>query len=644
VTLAAVLLAGAALAAAQAAANQRQVGQLVLDGVPEIDPAVMERMLQYQNVRPTGLGNLSEDGKAVLISTRFGNTSQLHLVSTPLGMRRQLTFFDEPVSSGRFIPGTGGQQVLFGKDRGGDERTQFYRLNLQSGRWALLTDGKARHTPPALSRSGKWLAFSGTARNDKDFDLYLLDLAAGEAKPKLAWQVEGQYYAGPFSPDESKLLVQRYLSERQTEWYVFDVASGKQMLITAGEPAYYGAADWSYDGKSLFIVSDREGEFRKLYTLNFEYGQWKCLTPDIEWDVEEIAVERNGDGVAFVVNEDGISKLYFDDGSGRRRTFDALPHGVISGLEFSDRGGVLGMAVNSARAPSDVYTVTVADGKVTRWTASEIGGLNPETFVEPELIRYQTFDNAPDGRPRQIPAFYYRGKGAGPRPVIIYCHGGPEGQTQPTFVSTFQYWAVELGISILCPNVRGSVGYGKSFHQLDNGVKREDSVRDVGALLDWIAMQPELDAKRVGIYGGSYGGYMVLAGLTTYPERFKAGIDVVGIASFISFLETTPEFRRDLRRAEYGDERQPDVRKVLETISPLNNAHKIQAALFVVHGKNDARVPFTEAEQIVKKVRELGRPVWYALALDEGHGFQKKNNRDLANALYAMFWQKHLIE
>jgi dipeptidyl aminopeptidase/acylaminoacyl peptidase len=315
---------------------------------------------------------------------------------------------------------------------------------------------------------------------------------------------------------------------------------------------------------------------------------------------------------------------------------------VVSGLQFNLTGGVLGFTVNSSRSPADAYTFALADGRVTRWTESEIGGLNPATLVEPELIRYPTFDHV-DGKPRMIPAYYYRGKGDGPRPVVIFAHGGPESQFVAGFVSNFQYWACELGISVIAPNVRGSTGYGRSYHQLDDGVKREDSVKDIGALLDWIAKQPELDAKRVGIYGGSYGGYVVLASLMTYPDRFKAGIDVVGIASFITFLENTPIYRRDLRREEYGDERDAAVREVLDAISPLKHAAKIAAALFVLHGKNDARVPYTEAEQIVAKMRELGRPAWYALALNEGHGFQKKENIDLAAVLYALFWSEHLL-
>ncbi len=626
---------------------RRQVGQMVLEGIPDLDPALRERVIQYLAVRRTGLRSLNDDGTAMLISTRFGDSNQVHLVTMPLGMRKQLTFFEEPVGAAWFVPGAAGSQLIFGRDRGGDEKTQYFRMDLNAGQHELLTDGKSRHSRASMSRNARYMAYSGTARNERDFDIYLIDNSAapGERKPRMIWQVEGSYYVSGFSPDESRLMIEQYLSERETSYHVIDVSSGQKARITPEEPAaFYGGGDWSHDGKAAFFTSDRDGEFRKLYRLEFEYGTWQCITADINWDIDEVAVDPSGKGIAFLVNEDGFSALYFADewGNNRKRVAN-LPAGVIGGLTFNRNGGVLGFTLQTARTPADAYTATFPEGKITRWTESELGGLNPQRLIEPSVIRYPTFDKV-DGKPREIPALYYKGRGDGPRPVVIMCHGGPEGQTVPSFSSLLQLWATELGISVICPNIRGSTGYGRTFHQLDNGVKRLDSVRDIGALLDWIATQPDLDARRVGIYGGSYGGYMVLTSLVTYPERFKAGINVVGIASLVSFLETTPEYRRDLRRAEYGDERDPQVRAELEKASALPQADKIRAALLVAHGKNDPRVPYTEAEQIVAKMRAMGRPVWYALALDEGHGFGKKPNVDLVGVLYSMFWKEHLLK
>ena len=624
--------------------NRRQIGQLVLEGIPQWDESIRTRMLQYLESRRAGVTDISDDGKSLLVSTRLGNTNQLHHVASPLGMRRQITFFDEPVNSGRFIPGSGGKRLLFSKDVGGNENFQIYSLDLGTGRHTLLTDGKSRHETSVLSKDGRWLAYNSNGRNGKDMDIYLCDLTKDEPG-KIVWQVEGSFNPAEFSPDGGRLLVLQYISEKQTIWHMLDAATGKHQPITPDNPpAYYGGGTWSADGKSLYMTSDRDGEFRKLYEVKVDDQKWTCLTKDIEWDVEDVAVEPTGKGIAFVVNEDGLSRLYFaaNDGGGRRAV-SGLPTGVMGGVKFNEKGGTLAISLDAATAPSDAYTVAFADGKPTRWTESETGGLSTATFVEPSIIRYPTFDQV-DGKPRTISAFYYKGKGDGARPALILTHGGPEGQFQPTFSAFIQYLACEMGISVIAPNVRGSTGYGKTFHQLDNAVKREDSVKDIGALLDWIGKQPELDAKRVGIYGGSYGGYMVLASLTNYPDRIKAGIDVVGIADFISFLERTAEYRRDLRRAEYGDERIPEVRKVLEQIAPLRNADKIKSALFVVHGQNDPRVPVNEAQQIVAKMRELKRPVWFCNALDEGHGFQKKQNRDLATVLYAFFLQEHLLK
>jgi dipeptidyl aminopeptidase/acylaminoacyl peptidase len=290
-----------------------------------------------------------------------------------------------------------------------------------------------------------------------------------------------------------------------------------------------------------------------------------------------------------------------------------------------------------------VYVVHLTQGRLERWTQSEVGGLEAGNFRIPTLVRYETFDEV-DGKPRTIPAFYYKPEGKGPFPVVVNIHGGPESQALPTFNPAVQFMVNELGIAVLVPNVRGSSGYGKDYLLLDNGFKREDSVKDIGALLDWIARQPELDASRVGVSGGSYGGYMVLASMVNYNERIRAGIDVVGISDFGTFLRNTESYRRDLRRVEYGDERIPEMKAFHDRIAPLNNAHRITRPLFVAQGYNDPRVPWTEAEQIVKAVRGNGGDVWYLLYKDEGHGFRKKANADYFGAASMLFWQRHLLD
>ncbi len=402
-------------------------------------------------------------------------------------------------------------------------------------------------------------------------------------------------------------------------------------------PDAFGPMRYSADSKSIYLTSDARSEFLQLARVDADTLRYTWLTPDIPWDVEEIAVDPRSGHVAFTVNEDGASGLYLLENDRPKRT--PVEPGVITGLEFSPDGSKLGFTLARPEAPSDVFSLTLADGQLTRWTFSETGGLPASTFVTPAAVHYKSFDG------REIPAYVYKPRGASPaRPaaVLISIHGGPEGQYRPLFSGIDQFYVNELGLAVIAPNVRGSSGYGKTYLKLDNAELREDSVRDIGALLDWIATQPDLDAHRVAVYGGSYGGYMVLASLTHYSDRIRAGVDIVGVASFNTMLKTTSAYRRDLRRAEYGDERDPKMQAFFRRIDPLNNAQKIHSALLVAHGRNDPRVPFTEAQQIVAKVRSNGKAVWTIYANNEGHGFQKKANRDYLNAAIALFLKQNL--
>jgi dipeptidyl aminopeptidase/acylaminoacyl peptidase len=393
----------------------------------------------------------------------------------------------------------------------------------------------------------------------------------------------------------------------------------------------------------VYFVSDEEREFLTLRHHDPAGGAPTLVSGGVPWDVETVEISGDGRHLAYVANEDGISRLRVLTMPGHREiALPALPIGVIGNVGFSPDGRQLAVTLNSATSPSDVYVITLADATLTRWTQSEVGGLDAAKFRAPTLVRYETFDQV-DGKRRTIPAFYYRPAGDGPFPVVINIHGGPESQALPVFNPSIQFLVEELKVAVLVPNVRGSSGYGKGYLQLDNGLKRENSVRDIGALLDWIGRQPELDGKRVGVAGGSYGGYMVLASMVHYNDRIRAGIDVVGISDFGTFLKNTESYRRDLRRAEYGDERIPEIKAFHDRIAPLNNAGRISRPLFVAQGYNDPRVPWTEAEQIVKAVRGNGGEVWYLLLKDEGHGFRKKTNTDYFGAASVLFWQQHLI-
>ncbi len=640
-----VFIAGIAFASGFALAGEeparREVGQVVLEDVPEVPAALRERMNQYLNVRSASLQDIDDTGDRVLISTLFGNTNQLHIVDRPGGARTQITFNAEPIRGGAFVPHSGGRFVLYLSDRGGSEYNQIFLLDLEEGKTRMLTDGTSRHEALRVARDGKSIAFTGTGRNGRDNDIYIA--RAPEFTPKLAMEVSGAFYPVDFSRDGKKLTVIEYVSEKESYLHLLDTASGKAQILTPKtEKRAFSGGVFSADGKSLYLMSDKDGQFQSLYERDLATKKDTLLTGDLPWDIESVAVAPAGGRIAFIANEDGQSRVYtMMESGGKYEAITAIPVGVAFGLAFTNDGKRLGMTLGTPTMPGDVFVYHVDDGRLIRWTISETGGLNPARFVSPKRIAYPTFDSV-DGKPREIPAYYYRPVGEGPFPVIIYVHGGPEGQERARFSSSFQYWASEMKAAVVIPNVRGSTGYGRDYHMLDDAMNREDSVRDIGALLDWVEKQKDLDSKRVAIYGGSYGGYMVLASLTHYPDRIKAGVDIVGIANFITFLEKTAPYRQDLRRAEYGDERDPEMRKKFEEISPLNNADRIKSALYVQHGANDPRVPAYEAEQIVKKMREKGRTVWYMLAKDEGHGFAKRENRDLATLTATMFLEEQL--
>jgi len=395
------------------------------------------------------------------------------------------------------------------------------------------------------------------------------------------------------------------------------------------------------DGKGLYVTTDRESEFQRLAHLDVATGKHTYLTSHIPWDVDSFALSPDGKTIAFETNEEGLSVLHLlDTASGKEKPAPKLPVGVIGGLEWHNNSRDLGLVLTSARSPSDVYSLDVITGTLERWTESETGGLNAQAFSEPELVRWRSFDG------KTISGFLYKpaARFTGPRPVIVNIHGGPEGQSRPGFQGRSNYYLDELGVALLYPNVRGSTGFGKTFVKLDNGMLREDSVKDIGALLDWIPTRKDLDASRVMITGGSYGGYMTLAVATHYDLKIRCSLDVVGISNFVTFLQNTEAYRRDLRRVEYGDEREPAMRQFLLRIAPANNARKITKPLFVVQGRNDPRVPYTESEQMVATVKKNGGPVWYLLANDEGHGFAKKRNQDFQLYATVAFVREHLLK
>jgi len=611
---------------------------VVTQEVPVVPPDLIERLRQYQATRAAAFRGWSPDGKGMLIATRFGDTAQLHRVYEPAGRREQITFFNEPADGG-FIPEAKDGALLVHMSRGGSENDQVYFFDRATGQAQLLTDGKSRNLTGPVLHDGSRLIIHSNSRNGRDTDLY----AAEPRKPgslKLLMQVENEHWSAlDWSRDGAKLLMNRFVSINESYPALFDMATQQKTLlpIPGGGTASFGSMKFAPDGKSVWLATDAQGEFRQLARLDLATLKYTWFTEDIPWDVDGIEVEPRTGLVAFTVNEDGAGSLYLVENGKRRRV--ELPLGQVGSLDFSPDGKQLGFTLARPDAPADAYSITLADGKLTQWTFSEVGGLNPATFLTATRIQFPGFDG------QKIPAYYFKPRTASkdkPAGVLINIHGGPESQYRPSFSGIEQFYLNELGMAVIHPNVRGSAGYGKTYLKLDNADKREDSVRDIGSLLDWVAKQPELDASRVVVMGGSYGGFMVLASLTHYSDRIKAGVDVVGIASFRTFLKNTSAYRQDLRRAEYGDERDPHMQAYFEKLDPLNNIDKIKSSLLVAHGRNDPRVPFSEAEQIATSVSAAGRRVWTVYADNEGHGFAKKANRDYLTAAVVLFFREAL--
>jgi dipeptidyl aminopeptidase/acylaminoacyl peptidase len=610
---------------------------VVLEGTPEIPPELHARLQQYLETRSATAESISPDGSEILVTTRFADTAQVHQVSAPMGDRHQLTFGEEPVAGAAFYPGDP-SAVLYQADVGGSENYQLYRLDRRTGRSTLLTDGVHRHPEFLFSRDGSRLAYTSNARNGRDIDVWIGD---GRSPGELLVERVGDWHLLDFSRDGTKVLLLEYVSIVDARIHLLDVASREVRRISPeGARAADRAAVFDASGQRAYVASDRGGEVVALYEVDLARPEsaWRPLSADIAWNVEALALSGDGRTLAFSTNEDGISVLRTLDTRSRRiATIAGTPRGVVTSIVPARDAAKLAVSITSATAPSDAYVLDLRARRLERWTRSEVGGLDPASFVEPTLFRYPTFDQ------RQIPCFAYRPPGATARtPVVVYIHGGPESQARPWFVPLIQYLAVESGITVLVPNVRGSDGYGKTYLALDDGRLREDSVRDIGALLDWIGTESDLDGSRVAVYGGSYGGYMVLASLVHFGDRLRAGVDVVGIANFVTFLQNTAAYRRDLRRAEYGDESIAEMRGFLAEISPIARVDRIRSALFVAHGANDPRVPESEAAQIVRAVRESGHDVWYMLARNEGHGFLRKENRDVFTELAVMFLERHL--
>lgn len=625
-------------------------GQLILSGVPDIPPALAERVRHFQQVRSAAFLDWTANGEGIYVSTRFGAVNQVHLVRAPGGSRQQLTWYEEPI--GQVARRKGSHELAITMDQGGGEKDQIFLFDPRNASTHRLSDGQSRNRLLRWSPDGRRLAFQSTRRNGRSNDLWIMNPDRPDSAELLLEAPDGSWL-GPadFSDDGRYLLVQQFFSVFDSRALLLDLNDRSARLITGDTevPSANRALSFDRRGSGLYLITNSRGRAAELAWQGLgPASPVEYITAQSPWDVTDFALSGDGARGAFVTNEDGVSRLYLLNTRTRRFVrVDGIPEGQIYNLDFSPENRRLAFTVSTPQTPSDVYVVQLGRRPTTarslqRWTFSEVGGLDTSAFVEPELVHYPTFDLAGES-PRQIPAFIYRPKTEGPYPVVIYVHGGPEAQYRPSFSGRIQSWVAELGAAVVAPNIRGSTGYDVEYLALDNGFRREDAIRDIGALLDWIAEQPDLDEERVAIYGASYGGYVVLASAVHYSDRLRAGVDVVGISNFVSFLENTEDYRRAFRRYEYGDERDPEMRAFLQRISPLNNVDRIDIPLLVVQGRNDPRVPASESEQIVQALRRRGRPVWYIDALNEGHGYARQENREVYEQAAILFLRAYLL-
>ena len=631
------------------------------EGVPTLPTQALAAAQRYAGVLGHNLVDWHPRAREMLVAHRVpgASTTQLYRLRAPMAPLEALTDGADPVASARWEPGTG-RYIVFARGRGGDEAFQLFRLDPETRSTTQFTPDGQRHALQGWVKTPRPLVVvsslpldrtaAGGSRSEITTTLSLMD-PMGVLPPRVLAELPGGGWSrGEVSPDDQQLAITRYVSAAESEIWLIHIASGQRQRLLPAEgealKAAHWVGGWSADGRALYFTSDRAGEFRELMRLDLQAQQGRYsgritrLSADVPWDVGSGSTSADGRHLAFVANVDGRDELRLLDAStGTPRALPALPGGSATRADFHPARPELALVVNSTRGPAQIHSVDMGTGAVTAWTQpAGAEGLNLSELPEPQVVRWKSFDGRVISGILTLPPARFTGR----RPVVMQVHGGPEGQSKLGWQGRWNYLVLEMGVALFEPNVRGSTGYGKTFLALDNWRLREDSVKDMATAIDWMATHPRLDAQRVLVSGGSYGGYMALAASTRLADRIAGAVSVVGISNWVSFLQNTESYRRDLRRVEYGDERDPAMRQFLQDISPLTHAAKITRPLMVVQGKNDPRVPWTESEQIVRSLQARGTPVWYLLADNEGHGFARRENADYYFAAYLQFVQQTL--
>lgn len=583
------------------------------EGLPPIAASLATRLAPYGQFRRAQLLSWHATRREMLVTTATDKVMQVHAVTSPGGPPKALTDVAGGVTVAAAYSPAGGDWFVYRKDPASRETHQLWRQDAGAAP-VLLTDGTSRNGTPAWSTKSGRIAFDSNKRNGKDRDIYVMD-PKDPASMKLLSEVSGSWYVAAWSPDDTNIIAVEMLPGNNTALWLIDVATGKRSPLTNDTvPSIWSSIQYSGDGRTIYAVSNRDSEFARVW--RHRVGMWTALTKEGE-SVESAAISPDGTTLAIVFDRDASSQLeLLDARTAQPRPRPKLPPGQITNLLWHPSSGDLGFTFGSVRMQGDVFSVESKSGAVTRWTSSEIGGVDPATLPEPEIVRWKGFDGT------TISGVLYRppAKFSGPRPVIINIHGGPNNtRERPRFQGRSAYFLNEMGIAIVYPNVRGSFGFGRAFEAMDDGAKREDAVKDIGALLDWIGSQPSLDSKRVMVTGASYGGYMTYATAAMYPGRIRAAFAAAAISDFVTYLENTEPGRQEDRRAEYGDERNAKMRAFLASASPVAHAGKIKAPLMIAHGRKDARVPVAQAEAMLAAAKANNVPTWFVVYEDAGH-------------------------
>ena len=601
---------------------------------------------RYMNVQIAYSPTVLDNETVAFISNMTGTPEAFMTKIDPDGKilwATQLTFAQDRIMSVQASPAADDLRLIYGRDVGGNENQQFVLLNTNTGEETLLTAGHtdAMHLVGSWTPDGKALSFAGNRRNKGLFDLYVQEIGS-EAKLVYQNQTAGYLWQSTFSPDKSRLLTMHMMGSFDTQLIEVDIESGEGRVLTSGTGVRYFDVNYLADGTQALIRTDKDRDFIYAAIMNIESGAIEPLiVPD--WDVNELTLSHDKKTVAYTVNNDGNTELYLHNlQTGETRQAPQPDVAAVGGgLQFTPDDTKVVYTSTLATRTMDIYIWDTQNNITRPITESSHAGIPTSTFIAPDLIRYPTFDKDDNGNKRTIPAWIYKPENTGDTllPVVVIVHGGPEGQSLPNFSGLIQY-LVNNDYAVVVPNVRGSVGYGKAYSHLDDVRLRMDSVADLAHVIDWIKADSDLDEERVAVYGGSYGGFMVLSAITSYPHLWKAAVDIVGISNFVTFLENTSDYRRAHREAEYGSLEHD--REFLQSISPSNHIHAISAPLLVIHGANDPRVPLSEAEQLVEALEGREIPVDLLVFDDEGHGLAKLKNKLVAYARVVEFFDDYL--